>query len=38
MGMIFVIAREDTDAAGRQEFLFVLHITQYGFQAITIHE
>jgi len=38
MGMLVVIAREDADAAGRQELLFVLHITQQGFQAITTHE
>src|SRR5207244_8825959 len=38
IGMIFVMAREGADAAGKQEFLFVLHITQQGFQAITTHE
>jgi hypothetical protein len=38
IGMLFVMARRGADAAGRQEFLFVPHIIQQGFQAITIHE
>ena len=36
--MIFVIVREGADAVGRQEFPFVQHITQHGFQPITTHE
>jgi len=38
IGMLFVMARRGADAAGGQEFLFVPHIIQQGFQAITIHE
>ena len=38
IGIIFVIVREGADAVGRQEFLFVQHITQHGFEPITTHE
>ena len=38
IGMIFVIAREGADAIGRQEFLFVQHVPQHGFQPVAVHQ